>query len=79
MRSSIPRGASYLEDKTTDGILREAELDILDKEVCTDYLLENSLEEGKTDFTLTNFICAGGNSNGKACFVSFANFFLSSV
>ena len=71
MGNSIPRGAAYWEDKTTDGILREAQLDILDNEVCSNYLMDNSMIDAKTEVNLTNLVCAGGKSNEKACFVSF--------
>jgi len=70
LSAPIPRGASYWEDKTTDGILREAELDILDNSVCTDYILENSLNEENGELNMTNLVCAGGNGNEKACFVA---------
>ena len=36
--SPLPRAASYWEDKTTDGILREAELEILEKQDCLDHI-----------------------------------------
>jgi len=68
--NSIPRGAAYWEDKTTDGILREAQLDILDNEVCSNYLMDNSMIDAKTEVNLTNLVCAGGKSNEKACFVA---------
>lgn len=70
LNAPIPRGASYWEDKTTDGILREAQLEILDNEVCSDYVLENSLSVEQSDMNMTNLVCAGGNGNEKACFVA---------
>ena len=70
LNAPIPRGASYWEDKTTDGILREAQLEILDNEVCSDYVHKNTLNEEKSDMNMTNLVCAGGNGNEKACFVS---------
>ena len=70
LNAPIPRGAAYWEDKTTDGILREAQLKILDTEVCSDYVLENSFHEEQRNMNMTNIVCAGGNGNEKACFVS---------
>ena len=62
--------ASYWEDKTTDGSIREAQLEILNNEVCSDYMLDSSLNEEQSDMNMTNLVCAGGNGNEKACFVS---------
>ena len=68
LNTPIPRGAAYWEDKTTDGILREAELDILNTDVCSEYVAGNS--EDHKEMNMTNVVCAGGNGNEKACFVS---------
>jgi len=68
LNTPIPRGAAYWEDKTTDGILREAELDILNTDVCSEYVAGNS--EDHKEMNMTNVVCAGGNGNEKACFVA---------
>ena len=70
LNSPIPRGASYWEDKTTDGILREAELDILRNEVCSDYMNENVVSNDEKVLNTTNLVCAGSNGKEQACFVS---------
>ena len=71
LSTPIPRGAAYWEDKTTDGILREAQLEILDNEVCSEYVTENTINEKSSEMNMTNLVCAGGNGKEKACFVSF--------
>jgi len=70
LNSPIPRGASYWEDKTTDGILREAELDILMNEVCSDYMNENVVSNDEKVLNTTNLVCAGSNGKEQACFVA---------
>jgi len=70
LSTPIPRGAAYWEDKTTDGILREAQLEILDNEVCSEYVTENTINEKSSEMNMTNLVCAGGNGKEKACFVA---------
>jgi len=70
LNTPIPRGAAYWEDKTTDGILREAELDILNTDVCSEYVAGKSEEIEQKEMNMTNVVCAGGNGNEKACFVA---------
>jgi len=70
LNTPIPRGAAYWEDKTTDGILREAELEILDSEVCAAYVSQKIAGTEQREMNRTNMVCAGGNGNEKACFVS---------
>ena len=62
----LPRAAAYWEDKTTDGILREAELNIVTNEECATHLPGN-----KTD--LSDFVCASSDPESEeeqsACYV----------
>ena len=66
----LPRGAAYWEDKTTDGILREAQLDIMSSSQCAPYL---GLSDNKPSSSyLSNTLCAKsdvGETEQSACFL----------
>ena len=62
----LARGADYWEDTTTDGVLREASLSIRKEEVCKDYVLEQT----GSPANMTSLLCAGGQGEKKACYVS---------
>jgi hypothetical protein len=57
-------------DASTDGILRKAELPVVDPDVCRDHLsgaagFDADLGEG--------FLCAGGTGDEETCFVSLSD------
>ena len=69
LASPLPRGAAYWEDKTSDGILREAELDIISPSQCGSNL---GLQEKDSAALLSNIICAkgqAGETEQSACFL----------
>ena len=65
-RPVLARGADYWEDTTTDGVLREASLTIREEKVCKDYVLEQT----GSPANMTSLLCAGGQGEKKACYVS---------
>ena len=69
----LPRGAAYWEDKTTDGILREAELDIISSSQCAPHLgFSETLPSSSSSSYLSNILCAKndeGETDQSACFL----------
>lgn len=64
LTTPLPRAAAYWEDTETDGILREAELEIVDTDRCTE-----SLDIAAED--MTDFVCGdtrGEEREQSACF-----------
>lgn len=51
----------------TDGILRKAELPIVDTIMCQEYLDVNA----RSDDMHSGFICAGGKGKEESCYVSY--------
>ena len=62
----LARGADYWADTTTDGVLREANLSIREADVCTDYVRNQT----GSNTNMTSLLCAGGQGDEKACYVS---------
>ena len=62
----LARGADYWADTTTDGVLREANLSIREADVCTDYVRNQT----GSNTNMTSLLCAGGQGEEKACYVS---------
>ena len=62
----LARGADYWADTTTDGVLREANLSIREEDVCTDYVRNQT----GSNTNMTSLLCAGGQGEEKACYVS---------
>ena len=50
----------------TDGVLRKAEMPILDTNLCHEFLDVNASDEMHS-----GFICAGGKGDEESCYVSF--------
>ena len=70
----LPRGAAYWEDNTSDGILREAELDIIDSSQCAAYLdlSDKQSSSSSSSSYLSNTLCAKndvGETDQSACFL----------
>lgn len=66
----LPRGAAYWEDNTSDGILREAELDIISSSQCAPYL--GLSDKQSSSSYLSNILCAKndvGETDQSACFL----------
>ena len=68
VNNPIPRGAAYWEDKTSDGILREAELNIISTSQCATRL---PVAEQDSSY-LANILCAESQlaeADQSACFL----------
>ena len=59
--------AEEIDQDLTDGILRQAELPIVDTIQCQEYLDVNA----RSDEMHSGFICAGGDGKEESCYVSF--------
>ena len=57
-----------IDQDLTDGILRKAELPIVDTIECQEYLDVNA----RSDEMHSGFICAGGDGKEESCYVSFS-------
>ena len=64
----------YWSDTTTDGILREAPLAVRGDAACRDLWRQEVVPEGghgpKGPVNMTTFLCAGGQGDEEACYVS---------
>ena len=56
-----------IEPDLTDGILRKADLPIVDTILCQEYLDVNA----RSDEMHSGFICAGGKGSEESCYVSY--------
>ena len=68
LTNPLPRGAAYWEDKTSDGILREADLSIINSSQCASYL---DVPRQDSEF-LSNIVCAKSQysePDQSACFL----------
>ena len=72
----LPRGAAYWEDTTSDGILREAQLDIISSSQCAPHLgiseTQPSSSSSSSSSYLSNILCAKndeGETDQSACFL----------
>ena len=68
--TALPRASAYWEDATTDGVIREAELALLDPAQCAAHL--GGAESDAHAQELSSLVCAGpaeAAGNQSACFV----------